>query len=218
LKSNRRLISLNFCFNILILFYDRAHIGDAICLDTTDFVLDKNDFFPHNLPDKKLFAEGVAKLGISNKHHLILYSRGQPLFISTRIYWTFKYFGHENVSIVDGGFTSWKENNLKTKSGKVTLKQEDEYIINENKSILRSYDDIVNNLETKNELIIDTRNASDYSKDHIPGSISIPYDQIIENNRFKSINSLIKSKLLVDYFTSLNLNFKYKFSFKRKRY
>jgi len=43
----------------------------------------------------------VSKLGISNDDSLVIYD-GMNLFSSCRVYWTFKYFGHKNVAVLNG--------------------------------------------------------------------------------------------------------------------
>lgn len=79
----------------------------------------------------------IGKLGVDDKTHVVLVSPGNSahdMGISTRVYWTFKVLGHDEVSILDGGMAAWtsdKKNPLemgaakvKPKSFKVSLRKD----------------------------------------------------------------------------------------------
>ena len=73
---------------------------------------------PGMLPPVKDMEKLIGRLGIGNTDHVVLvpggYSSGE-MGVATRIYWTFKVLGHDEVSILDGGmagYTSDKRNPL----------------------------------------------------------------------------------------------------------
>ena len=52
----------------------------------------------------------IESLGIDNDEHVVIAPVGansSDFGAATRIYWTFKVLGHDNVSILDGGYTAW---------------------------------------------------------------------------------------------------------------
>lgn len=49
-------------------------------------------------------------MGISNDDKIVVYD-GMGLFSAPRVYWTFKYFGHKDIAVLDGGFPLWKKEN-----------------------------------------------------------------------------------------------------------
>ncbi len=50
----------------------------------------------------------VGALGISNDSHVVVYDRSDSgIFSSPRVWWTFRYFGHDNVSVLNGGWQHW---------------------------------------------------------------------------------------------------------------
>ena len=64
--------------------------------------------YPRPLPDYDCFKDYVGNLGISNKHHLIIYDRTPfGFYASTRMWSIFKMLGQEKVSIIDGGLNNW---------------------------------------------------------------------------------------------------------------
>ena len=63
------------------------------------------------LPEASQFEALARRLGVSADSHVVLVPAGvgaTDFGSSARAYWTFKVFGHQNVSILDGGFAAWK--------------------------------------------------------------------------------------------------------------
>ena len=71
-----------------------------------DEVADLSSPMKHMLPSEGVFAKAVSKMGIKNSDHVICYDR-HGLFSSPRLWWTFMTFGHNKVSVLDGGLPAW---------------------------------------------------------------------------------------------------------------
>jgi len=61
------------------------------------------------LPSMQQFSDYVSELGISNEHHVVVYDDSEkfPMFSAPRVCWMFRAFGHDNVSVLDGGLRRW---------------------------------------------------------------------------------------------------------------
>ena len=84
---------------------------------------------PDMLPAKlDVLAAMIGKLGIDNATHVVLVPPGMSstdMGIGTRVYWTFKVLGHDNVSLLDGGMAAYakdKANPLQTGAAKTEPK------------------------------------------------------------------------------------------------
>jgi thiosulfate/3-mercaptopyruvate sulfurtransferase len=65
------------------------------------------------LPEAEQFESLARRLGVSASTHVVIVPAGvssTDFGSSARAYWTFKVFGHEHVSILDGGFAGWRAN------------------------------------------------------------------------------------------------------------
>jgi len=65
----------------------------------------------------------IGGLGIANDDHVIVVHGGvnsTDFGSATRVYWTFKVMGHEEVSILDGGYKAWAAAGLPVETGAVT--------------------------------------------------------------------------------------------------
>ena len=71
------------------------------------------------LPSAEQFEDYVTELGISNNHHVVIYD-GHPkyvMFSAPRLWWMFRVFGHDKVSVLNGGLKSWIQEGYDTVSG-----------------------------------------------------------------------------------------------------
>lgn len=71
----------------------------------------ERDDIPGQLPPTEELAKLIGGLGIDNDSHVVIYSPGfssSDTAAGTRVYWTFKVIGHDNVSLLDGGFAHYQ--------------------------------------------------------------------------------------------------------------
>ena len=87
--------------------YRRGHIPGSRFFDI-DAVADRSTALPHMLPSPDQFAEAVGSLGIGGATHVVVYD-SHFFMASARAWWTFRVFGHDRVSVLDGGLVRWKE-------------------------------------------------------------------------------------------------------------
>jgi thiosulfate/3-mercaptopyruvate sulfurtransferase len=86
--------------------YLTAHIPGAIRLRLEDLT-DPGDPRPHMLPTAQRFAETCEAHGIGPRHSLVVYDGSGLNLSAARAWWTFRVFGHRNVSVLDGGILAW---------------------------------------------------------------------------------------------------------------
>ena len=71
-----------------------------------DKIADKSSKLPHTLPSAEFFQSKMQALGIENDDYVIVYC--DSVFLSAaRAWWMLRLFGHDRVSVLDGGLRSW---------------------------------------------------------------------------------------------------------------
>jgi thiosulfate/3-mercaptopyruvate sulfurtransferase len=171
--------------------YLKAHIPGAVFFDV-DAVSDHADPLPHMYPDEAGFAREVAALGISNGDTVVAYDSGGWV-AAPRAWWMFLSFGHHNVKVLNGGLKKWEAEGRPTHSGTVTPKASGKFRANLDPAFVRSKQQLVGNLETRNEQVIDARPRPRFEGTvaeprpglrggHIPGSRSVPYAELFDAN------------------------------------
>ena len=175
--------------------FKEKHIPNAIFIDL-DEVSYINSDLPHMMPDENYFSEKISSLGISNNDHLIIYDM-YGMFSAARIWFMFKAFGHNNISLLNGGFPAWldsggevsnKINNLKTTIYKGKL----------NKLLIADYQQVLENLTNQKYLVLDARSPERFSgiseeprpgmkSGHIPKSKNLYFNDLIDQDTKKFI-------------------------------
>ena len=135
--------------------FEHTHIPGSIFFDIDEFS-DKNSEFPHTILPGDIFSEMISNLGISNQDHIVVYD-SLGIFSSPRVWWMFQYFGHKEVSILDGGLVKWLKEKKEIETGKGKKYPKTNFKVAENKSMLKIYDDIKNNIINNQFQVIDAR-------------------------------------------------------------
>ncbi|KAI0228199.1 3-mercaptopyruvate sulfurtransferase [Lamellibrachia satsuma] len=170
------------------------------------------DTYSAKLPTQEQFGEDVGKLGVGNDTHVIVYDNNAKfgMFSAPRAWWLFRYFGHENVSILDGGFPKWEQAGYETTADVDKVKSKT-FKATPNTVLLKTIEDIEANIEKKQFTLVDQRPAGrflgtapeprpeihliddlaedlagdgqqDIKPGHIKGSVSIPFTLLIDSN------------------------------------
>ncbi|WP_119069899.1 sulfurtransferase [Rubrobacter indicoceani] len=88
--------------------YDEAHIPGAVFVDWTRDITDPDDPVPAQVAPPERFKELMGSLGIGDGSHIVVYDHAGGQF-ATRLWWAMMYYGHEHTSVLDGGWTRWRE-------------------------------------------------------------------------------------------------------------
>ncbi|WP_441240997.1 3-mercaptopyruvate sulfurtransferase [Tardiphaga sp. 768_D3_N2_1] len=168
--------------------YLAAHIPGAVFFDV-DAVSDHSVDLPHMYPDADQFARDIAALGISSDDTVVAYDAGGWV-AAPRAWWMFLSYGHANVKVLDGGLKKWKAEGRATETGKPSPKP-GTFSATLDKSYVRSKAQVVANLDSRKEQLIDARAANRFEgsvpepragirSGHIPASRNLPYNLLFD--------------------------------------
>ncbi|MBX3567043.1 MAG: sulfurtransferase [Rhizobiaceae bacterium] len=93
--------------------FRQRHIPGARFIDL-GVVSDPGSPYVNMLPSAGLWSAEIGKLGIDNDTLVIVYDAG---YVSARLWWMFRVFGHDKVRILDGGLRKWLAEKRPTESG-----------------------------------------------------------------------------------------------------
>ena len=176
------------------------HIPGSAFFDV-DAVSDHASSLPHMFPGAEQFGRDVGALGIGNDDTVVVYDAGGWV-AAPRAWWMFLSFGHKNVRVLDGGLKKWLAEGRPVETGEAKPKPKT-FKTNFDAARVRSMQQMIGNLESKAEQVIDARPAGRFDggvaepraglrAGHIPGSRSVPYATLFDANTgaMKSLDDL----------------------------
>ena len=83
--------------------YDEAHIPGAVYIDWIRDITDPEDPVPVQIAPPDRFTALMGSLGIGDDTHVVVYDHAGGQF-ATRLWWALTYYGHDHVSVLEGGF------------------------------------------------------------------------------------------------------------------
>tara|TARA_B100000686_G_C16629255_1_gene883696 strand:- start:327 stop:1166 length:840 start_codon:yes stop_codon:yes gene_type:complete len=202
--------------------YLEKHIPNAMFWDIDEHS-DKDSPFPHMLPNSDYWTRMLWSFGINNEDHIIVYDFSD-VHSACRLWFSLKYFGHQKVSVLDGGMKKWLKENKFTSNkinnnigkfsytDKINVKKK--YKLIENFDSIKKKDQIDKNIKDNLFTLVDGRSHDRFegrveeprpnlSRGSVPGSKNIPFQYCInsETNTFK------KKSELVNIFKESNVNY-----------
>jgi thiosulfate/3-mercaptopyruvate sulfurtransferase len=183
--------------------YLKAHIPGAVFFDV-DVVADHSSSLPHMFPSAEQFGRDVGALGIGNDNTVVVYDAGGWV-AGPRAWWMFLSFGHSDVRVLDGGLKKWIAEGCPVESGEMTPKPKS-FSATFDKSRVRSIHQMVANLDSRKEQVIDARPSPRFAgsvpepraglrSGHIPFSRNVPYADLFdaETGAMKPLDELRKA-------------------------
>ena len=159
-----------------------------------------------DIPTKAEWEELLSSGGISNDTHVVLFGDNNNWFAAFG-YWIFKVYGHENISLMDGGRKKWLDEGRRT-TNDVPSPARASYTASEPNLDLRAYRDHVHNaINNPGQGMVDVRSPAEFSGEllapanlpqegaqrggHIPSAQNIPWGTAVaEDGTFKSPEEL----------------------------
>jgi thiosulfate/3-mercaptopyruvate sulfurtransferase len=184
--------------------YRKGHIKGATLIW---WKRDINDPITRDIIDKKQFETLMSKNGIKSDSQVILYGDFNNWFAAF-VFWVFKYYGHKNVKIMNGGRKKW-ELEKKPYTTEEPKPSPSTYVAQPPDEGLRAYLFDVRRALDKNDIaLVDVRSPKEFTGEitappeypmehaqrggHIPGAQNIPWATAVNDadGTFKTVNEL----------------------------
>ena len=196
-----RLVEVDVDTNV----FDHGHISGAV---GWNWQIQLQQGMVRDLIDKEGMQKLLSDSGISNSTTVILYGDNNNWF-ACWAFWQLKYYGHQDVRIMNGGRIKWE---LEGKPFVETKTEVDSvpYLAKEPDESLRAYrDQILKALSESAISLVDVRSPDEYSgllfapenvpqegsqrAGHIPGAKNIPWAQATDSDgTFKTYAELLQ--------------------------
>jgi thiosulfate/3-mercaptopyruvate sulfurtransferase len=182
--------------------YDKGHIPGAVGYNWDTQL---SDPVRRDIVSKEDFGKLLSQAGVDTDTHVVLYGNVNNWFAAYAL-WLFKYYGHENVSLMDGGSTKWLAEGRPFTTDVVRHPATDYKVRTVNADLRADHNLIRERLDRKNFSLVDTRSAAEFTGEvnaplgmadtaqrngHIPGATNITWsDAVAEDGTYKSKDEL----------------------------
>ena len=192
--------------------FEKIHIKGSHYFDIDKFSDQKNKL-PHMISNLKYFKKKVKDFNIHNKSKIITYG-SENIMGPSRVWWMFKYFGFQNIYVLNGGLSKWlKEKKPITK--KISTKKISSYNFSIDHTWIVKKKFIIQNLYNKRNLILDARNKLRFNgvekeprkglkSGHIPYSKNLFWKDLTNKGEI-----IINKKLIKEKFYKCNIKNKF---------
>ena len=181
--------------------YDEAHAPGAIGFNWETQLQDQTQ---RDILEKADFEDLLGDHGITAESTVVLYGDNSNWF-AAYTYWQFKYYGHRDVRLMNGGRDYWIENDYPTTSAVPDFPAVD-YTARGPFEGIRAYRDDVEKAMQRGVPLVDVRSPEEFSGEilappglqetaqrggHIPGARNISWaDTVNPDGTFKSADEL----------------------------
>jgi thiosulfate/3-mercaptopyruvate sulfurtransferase len=183
--------------------YEEGHIPGAQFFHWEE---DLSDATTRDILDKEEFAELNGAHGIDNDDTVVLYGDGRvPNWFALFAFWEYKYFGHSDVRVLDGGKPFWVDNEYEL-TDEVPSFEAVDYDVGGPFEGIRAYRDDVEQAIESGIPLVDVRSPAEFTGEiiapeglqetaqrggHIPGAKNVPTASVLDDDgRFKKPDEL----------------------------
>ncbi|MFZ0335655.1 MAG: sulfurtransferase [Candidatus Acidiferrales bacterium] len=182
--------------------YEQGHIAGAV---GWNWQTQLQDGVRRDLLDKTAWESLLGKSGVENDTTIVLYGDNNNWF-AAYAFWQLKYYGHEDVRLLNGGRKKWSEEKRPLVKDvphfaptKYQGKAPDD-------SLRAKREEVAATLEKKDAKLVDVRSVDEFTgkiiappgmsetaqrAGHIPGAVNVPWSQAAnEDGTFKSADAL----------------------------
>jgi thiosulfate/3-mercaptopyruvate sulfurtransferase len=169
--------------------YEQAHIPGAIYIDWTSDIVDLEDTIKAQIAPAERFARVMERLGIGDQHLVVAYDAHPASQFATRLWWALKYYGHDQVVVLNGGLAKWQRENLPL-TGAVPVYPPATFTPVVHPELRATAADVLKLLGQQDVRLIDARDSGQYTgaivrrpgrPGHIPGALNIPREKLIDS-------------------------------------
>ncbi|WP_227375207.1 sulfurtransferase [Haladaptatus halobius] len=181
--------------------YDDAHAPGAIGFNWETQLQDQTQ---RDILEKDDFEKLLGSHGISEDSTVVLYGDNSNWF-AAYTYWQFKYYGHRDVRLLDGGRDYWLENDYPTTDEEPNFSEQN-YDARGPFEGIRAYRDDVEKAIDRGVPLVDVRSPEEFSGEvlappglqetaqrggHIPGASNVSWAATVnDDGTFKSADEL----------------------------
>jgi len=167
--------------------YLAGHIPGAVFLDWTKDITDPDDPVPAQVAPPVRMAEVLGVAGIGDETTVVAYDDHPAGQFATRLWWVLRYYGHDNVRVLNGGWPRWQREGRPATTAVPTYAHAT-FTPQPRPAWRATANEVLALLGRPDTAIVDARDEAQYTNavrrgprgGHIPGAINLPREVFMD--------------------------------------
>ncbi len=163
-----------------------GHIPTAGFADLMGDLSDPEQPAQFKMPSIKQFSLAMGRLGVGPESRVVLYST-DTVDWAARVWWMLRWAGFDQVALLDGGLTAWK-NEDRPLSTEPATRAEQQFVAHVRPEVLAEHEEVLAATENGNISIIDALPTAHYQGEfsmyarpgHILGATNMPSSDLLD--------------------------------------
>lgn len=141
----------------------------------------------YRLPTPEAFTAAIRRYGVGNDTYVVVYDTSAGMW-SSRLWWLLRVFGHERVSVLDGGWAAWKAEGRPTSVEAAPEFSQGTFIASLRPELLATKEEVAASLGQANTVLVNAlwpelfRGEAETPlprQGRIPGSVNVPFTETV---------------------------------------
>jgi thiosulfate/3-mercaptopyruvate sulfurtransferase len=166
--------------------YAQGHIPRAVYVDWTRDIVDPDGEVKAQIASPERFKAAMEERGIGDETSVVVVDHVNA-HLAARLWWALRYYGHENVAVLEGGYRAWSEAELPLVI-EVSTFPKVTFTPRINAALRSEVDDVVHQTQTMSRQIVDARDEATFNGEtqrgsrggHIPGALNLPAKSLVD--------------------------------------
>lgn len=146
----------------------------------------------HPLPNPDELAQKLASMGIEFQKTLVVAYDDSRFAFASRLWWLLRYLGHEQVAVLNGGFSQWEQAGYPITDVIPQLKTAN-FVPQIQTQLLVDIEDVKNRKDLPTVVLVDSRESDRYRGErepidkiagHIAGAVNYPWMEVTDSSGY----------------------------------
>lgn len=167
--------------------YEAGHIPGAVYIDWTQDIVDPDADVKAQIAQPDRFKAVMEERGIGDQTAVVVADHVNG-HLAARLWWALRYYGHDDVAILEGGYRAWEAAGLPLTTDVPVIERTVTFTPHVRPELRAEVDDVVLQMRSGSRQIVDARDAATYAGEtqrgnrggHIPGALNLPAASLVD--------------------------------------
>lgn len=169
--------------------YAAGHIPGAVFIDWTRDIVDLNGPVKAQIASPERFKAAMEACGIGD-HTAVVAVDHTGGHLATRLWWALRYYGHDEVSVLEGGFAAWEREGYPVTMQQPTIPGGTVFTPRVDASLRAEAEEVLEQVSSGSRQVVDARDEATYRGEvqrgrrggHIPGAKLLSAKSLVDDD------------------------------------